>query len=56
MTGISVEKYCFVMLNVKLQVNLRFKTSYRVLKLLYTAFALNTSNNTAYFARKFCIS
>ena len=35
MTGDSVEKHCFVVLNVKLQVKLRFKTFYWLLKLLY---------------------
>ena len=49
MTGNSVENNCFVVLNVKLQVKLRFKIFYWLLKVLYTAFALNTSTNTASF-------
>ena len=52
----SVEKHCFVVLNLKLHVKLRCKTFYWLLKLLYTVFALNTTNNPACFARKFCIS
>ena len=54
MTGKSVEK-CFVVLNAKLLVKLRFKTFYDFKILLYTAFALKTTTNTACFARTFCI-
>ena len=54
-TGNSVEEHCFVALNVKLQVKLRFKTFYRLLKLLYTVLAFNTTNNTTCFAQNFCI-
>ena len=32
----SVEKHCFHVLAVKLQVKVRFKTCYRLLELLYT--------------------
>ena len=42
---ISVEKHCFVLLNVKLKVKVSFKTSYRLLELLYTAFTLNAINS-----------
>ena len=48
-TGNSVEKHCFVVMNVKLEVKLRFKTFYWILKLSYTAFSLNTITNTACF-------
>ena len=47
MIGNSVGNYCFAVLNVKLQVKRRFKMFYWLLKLLYTAFALNTTANTA---------
>ena len=50
MMGNSVEK-CFPLLNVKLQVKLRFKTFCELQILLDTAFALNT--NMACFAEKF---
>ena len=50
MTGNSVEK-CFPLLNVKLQVKLRFKTFCELQILLDAAFALNT--NMACFAEKF---
>ena len=56
MTGNSVGNYCFVVLNVKLQVKFRFKMFYCLLKLLYTAFALNSTTNIACFARNLCIS
>ena len=56
MTGRSVENHCLVVLNVKLLVKRRFKTFYRLLNLLYTAFALNTTINKACFAQTFCMS
>ena len=49
----NVEKHCFVMLNVKLQVKLRFKIFYWLLKLLYTASFLNTNKNMACFPLTF---
>ena len=55
MTGNKVENYCFVALNVKLQVKLRFKTFYWLLKLLYTAFVLSTTTNMACCTRNFSI-
>ena len=51
-----VEKDSVVMLNVKLQVKVRFKTFYWLLELLYTAFALNANSETACFARNYYIS
>ena len=39
----GVEKYCFVVLNVKLQVKVRFKTFCWLLELLYTAFVQNAN-------------
>ena len=56
MTGNSLENQCLVVLNVKLQVKPRFKILYGLLKLLFTAFTLNTTTNTASFALNFCIS
>ena len=53
MTGNGIEKHCFIVLNVKLHVKLRFKTFYWLLELLYTASAMNTTNKPAYFARNF---
>ena len=55
MTGISIDKHCYIVLNVKLQVKLRFKTFYWLLKLLPTALALSTGSNTACFAWNFCM-
>ena len=52
MTGNSVQKHGFVLRNVKLQVKLRFKTFYWLLKLLYTAFAWNTATS-GLFCSKF---
>ena len=48
---IALKKYCVVVLNVKLQVKIRFKTFYWLLELLYTAFAFNGTIKTALFAR-----
>ena len=56
MTGRSVENHCLVVLNVKLLVKRRFKTFDRLLNLLYTAFALNTTINKACFAQNFCMT
>ena len=53
--GNSVEK-CFVVLNVKLEVKLRFKTFYWLQNLLSTAFAFNITTKPACFARHFCIT
>ena len=50
MSDNSVEKYCFVVLNVKLRVKLQLKTFYELLKPLYTGFTLNTTTKTACFA------
>ena len=55
MAGDSLEK-CFVVLNVKLVVKLRFKTFRWLQNLLPTAFALNTTTKPACFAPNFCIS
>ena len=56
MSANKVEKQCFVVLNLKLQLKVRFKTCYRLLELLYSAFAFNTTAKTTWFARNFCIS
>ena len=55
MTGNSVEK-CFVESNVKLEVKLKFKTFSWLENLFSTAFAWNTTTNTACLARYFGIS
>ena len=46
MTGNSLEKHYFVVFNVKLQVKLRFKIFYWLLKLLPTTCVINTTTNT----------
>ena len=51
----SVKIHCVVVLNVKLQVKVKFKTFYRLLGLLYTAFALNATIKTACFTQNFRI-
>ena len=51
----SVEKHEIVMLNVKLQVKVRFKTFYWVLELLFTNFILGDASITACFDRRFCM-
>ena len=51
MNANSVAKHCIVVLNVKLQVKVRFKTFYSHLKLSYTAFASKTTMKTACFAQ-----
>ena len=56
MTGSSLEKPYFVVFNVKLQVKLRFKIFYWLLKLLPTTFVFNTTTNTACVSGNFCIS
>ena len=56
MTGNSVEKHCFIVLNIKSQIKLRFEVFHYLLKLVYTAFALNTTANTSCFARNVYIS
>ena len=50
---IQVLKTTFVVLNVKLPVKPRFKILHCLLKLLYTAFAFNTTMNTACFFKIF---
>ena len=54
-TADSVEKHwhCFVVLNVKLQVNIRFRTFYWLLELFFSHFALNSTTNTVCFAQNF---
>ena len=49
-------KKCFVVLNVKLVVKIKFKTFYWLQNLLSTTFAFNTTTKPACFARNFCIS
>lgn len=51
MNASSVEKHCFVMLNVKLEVKVRFKRIFFRLELLYTAFTLSTTTKMACFTR-----
>ena len=46
--AISAAKHCFVVLNTKLLGKVRFKTFYRLLELLYTAFDFKASTKTAY--------
>ena len=55
MAGNSVEK-CFVVLNVKLEVKLRFKTFCWLQNLLPTAFAFKITTEPASFARNFSIT
>ena len=55
MTANSVEKHCFVVFNVELQVKIGFKTLYWLSELLHVAFHFETTTNTAYFARNFCL-
>ena len=45
----------FLVLNVKLQVEIKFKMFYWFLEVLYTTFALNSTTNTASFVPTFCI-
>ena len=52
----SVEKHEIVMLNVKLQVKVRFKTFYWVLELLFTNFILDAATITTWFGSRFFIS
>ena len=54
-TADSVEKHwhCFVVLNVKLQVNIRFRTFYWLLELFFSHFVLNSTTNTVCFAQNF---
>ena len=52
----SVGKHCIVVLNVKLQVKVKFKTFQRLSELLDTAFTLNATIKTVCFAQIFCIS
>ena len=47
MTANSVRKQCFVVLHVKLQVKIRFKTFYLLLEVLYSHLALNSTTDTA---------
>ena len=47
----SVGKHCFVVLNVKLQVKVRFKTFYWLLELLYIAFNLKTPQNVSFCSK-----
>ena len=56
LTNNSIEQHCFVVMNVKLLVRIGLKTFSSLLELLYTAFALNKTTNTACFARNFRIS
>ena len=55
MTGNIIEKKCFVVLNVKLYVKLRFKAFFHF-KTCYIRFSPRTPLQTPYFARNFCIS
>ena len=52
MTGNSIEN-CFLMLNKKLEIKLRFKTFRWLQNLLPTAFALNTTAKPACFLETF---
>ena len=51
----SAEKHCFVALNVKLQVNVRFKRLYWLLELSYASFVVKSTTRTVCFAPKSCI-
>ena len=48
MAANSVEKHCYVVLNVKLEVKVRFETFYWLLELSPNAFALITVPNTRF--------
>ena len=49
----SVEKHCFVALDVKLQVKVRIKTFHWLLEFLHTALALKATTKTACFLKIF---
>lgn len=55
MNANSLEKQCDVVLNVKLQGKVTFKTCYLLLELFYTALAWNGTIKMACFAQNFCI-
>ena len=56
MTSNSVENHCFVVFNIKLEVEISFKMFYWFLELPPTNFSLIATGNTACFASHFCLS
>lgn len=53
MSANIVEEHCFVVLNVKLPLTVRFKVFYELLEPFYTRFALNTATNTVVLLKMF---